>query len=275
MVAETAVQQSAKVVLIPVAYGEQGVGKAVQNLLEAALTIEPFDAELCCEPLAYGVDVMRFFWDEAPFANTEQAVGVVLDRQQFPIVLGGEHPLTVGPVRAAWKRYPDLAFVQVSAYPHRREATDGDPYGRHTLVSRLVERGIPVVQVGVRSLSREEVVRIAAPGQQQIFWDREFVTHSTAQGWDIGDVLAAIPQDRPLYLSIDLSGLDPAIAVASTHLEPGGLSWYPLMRLLRGVLARQVVACDITELSPSASDATHQLVARLLHKLIGYKFSNT
>ncbi|BAC91666.1 arginase family protein [Gloeobacter violaceus] len=267
----------AKVVLIPVvSEGGPEAAQGIQAVLEASLVIEAFDEELRADPFAVGIDAMRAFWDEPPFANAEQAVGIVLDHRQFALVLAGERTLSLGAVRAAWKRHRDLAVVQVAAHAQLRSEVEGDPYGPWCLAARLGDWGLPVVQVGVRSLSRAEWDWYEAQGQDRhrIFWSRQFRAHCPeAQSWDVPEVLAAIEPERPLYLSIDIGGLDAPMAAMAEHPEPGGLGWFALLRLLRALFERHaVVACDLSGFGAEASPAASAPLARLLHKIVGYKF---
>jgi len=261
-----------RVVVIPVAYGaEAGLAQGPRAVLEASRRIESFDDELGYEPFAVGVAAAAPLWDEPPFANTERAVGDTLDRGQFPIVLGGEHSLALGAVRAVWKRNQDLAVVQISAGLQLKE-TPENPYVRHSFAARVRDYGLPVVQVGARAATRSEVEKVTdASG---VFWARHYRgATGSGRAWDIPDVLAAVPE-RPLYLSIDLGVLDPGVFPGSGTLEPGGLGWYPLIELVRQLfVSREVLACDLAEVVPIPGQPhSERLAARLLHKLVGYRF---
>ncbi|AGY56862.1 arginase family protein [Gloeobacter kilaueensis] len=276
MVSTTDVRQ-AKVVLIPVVSEvAEGSVQTIQAVLETSLSIEPFDEELEAEPFAHGIDTMRFFWDEAPFANTEQAVGIVLDSNRLPLVLTGDPVLAAGAVRAVWKRHPDLEHLQVAARARLCAEVEGDPYGNRCLAARLGDYELPAIQVGVRSVSRAELTHYRQQERHRIFWARHFKDHSGGErSWDIEDVLAALDVGRPLYLSLDLGGLDGPITALVDDPEPGGLGWFVLLRLLRAVFERhRVIACDLTGFgSYTAPLSARVAAARLLHKIIGYKFT--
>lgn len=260
-----------RAIVIPVQYGsEPGLAEGPKAILEASRRLESFDEELNCEPFSMGVGAYVPIWDEPPFGMTERGVGDALDRGQFPIVLGGDQSLALGAMRATWKRYSRLSVVQITACAHRREVP-GDPYARYSLAARAGNLGLDFVQVGVRSLSRLE--REQLRGDEPIFWARYYIGHGPEpdKAWDIPDVLTAVPEG-PVYLSIDLSALDPSVLPASGTSEPGGLSWYPLLRLLRSLFTRfDVLACDLCELVPGQIHS-ERLAARLLLKLLAYKF---
>lgn len=270
-------RQSAKAVVIPVAFEvnpNSGTAQGPRAILDASQKIEHFDAELCIDPCRIGIATTEYFWDEAPFAHTEKMVGEVLDAGKFPIVLGGEHPLTLGAVRACWKRHPDLAVVQIGACANLRDDQD-DPHAHASTMARIKDYHLPVVQVGIRSLSSSEMKWLdsRAGESHQVFWAKDFVQHTSGPSWDVADVVAAVPA-RPVYVTIGLDGLDPAILPATTTSEPGGLSWYALIKLMRALMTtHDVIACDLMGLAPiPGSHYSDFLAARLVYKLIGYKF---
>jgi agmatinase len=266
------VQDVPRVAVIPVAYSPE-MAAGIQAVLDVSRTLESFDPELGYEPFSVGVLVLSSVWDEAPFAITERAVGNLLTRGCFPIVLGGHQIAALGAIRAAWKRYPNLAIVQITAATHLRES--GDAYGHNALAARIHDFSLPIVQIGVRKANRSEIERLAEFSSQehQVFWTKDFLGHGSqsAQTWRIEDVVTALPQ-VPLYLSVDLSALESGIMPSNG--EPGGLGWYPVLELLRGCMDR-VVACNLCEFAaiPGVS-LPERTTAQLLQKLIGYRFAN-
>jgi agmatinase len=267
------VQYEPRVAVIPVAYSpEMAVG--IQAVLDVSRALESFDPELGYEPFSVGVLVLSSIWDEAPFAITERTTSSLLAQGCLPIVLGGHQISTLGAIRAAWKRHPNLAVVQITASTHLRESP-GDAYGRYALAARIHDFALPTVQIGVRNANRSEMERLAGFSRQehQVFWAKDFLGHGSqsAQTWSVADVVAALPP-VPLYLSVDLSALEAGIMPSNG--EPGGLGWYPVLEMLRGCMNR-VVACDLCEFAavPGVS-LPERTTARLLQKLIGYRFAH-
>ncbi|MBC7880174.1 MAG: arginase family protein [Anaerolineae bacterium] len=267
------VNDAPRVAVLPVAHSpEMTVG--IQAVLDASRCLDSFDPELGFEPFAVGVAVLPSLWDEAPFGNTERAVGNLLAQECLPIVLGGEQITSLGAIRAAWKRFPELVVVQITASTHLRESP-GDAYGRHALAARIHDFSLPIVQIGVRNANRSEMERLAgfSGREHQVFWAQDFLGHGSpsAQTWRCDEVIAALPQSA-IYLSVDFSALESGIMPSNG--EPGGLGWYPLLELLRGSMGR-VVACDLCEFVPLPGvNRPERTAARLLQKLVGYKFSN-
>jgi len=129
---------------------------------------------------------------------------------------------------------------------------------------------VDIVAVGIRAMTRaEREVARARPDNIRIFFADDI--HS-GDSW-IDAVLAALGDT--VYLTFDVDGLDPSLVPSTGTPEPGGLTWYPVMKLLRRVFReKRVVAADVVELAPNpANPAPDFLVARLVYKLIGYRFS--
>ena len=124
-------------------------------------------------------------------------------------------------------------------------------------------------QVGIRSLSTEEAKDL--PGlKTRIFYD-----HSMRRDQNWIDAVVESLGD-PVYLTIDVDGMDPAIMPATGTPEPGGLSWYETLALIRATMAkRTVVACDVVELSPLPGVmAPNFLCAKLVYKILAYRFAS-
>jgi agmatinase len=128
----------------------------------------------------------------------------------------------------------------------------------------------PVTQVGIRSMSTEEA-EVVGSLETAMFYD---VNMRNDPQWmdQVVDTLS-----DTVYLTIDVDGFDPAIMPATGTPEPGGLSWYEMLSLLRKVISRKtVVACDVVELSPLPGlMAPNFLCAKLVYKILGYRFGDT
>jgi agmatinase len=122
-------------------------------------------------------------------------------------------------------------------------------------------------QVGIRSLSAEEAAAIPAL-PTEIFYDFNM---RRREDW-MERVVDSLSET--VYITIDVDGLDPSIMPATGTPEPGGLTWYEVLALLRRVIeARRVVACDIVELSPIAGNvAPNFLCAKLVYKILSYRY---
>jgi agmatinase len=209
---------------------------------------------------------------ELPFGTLEGALdeirrvaGEVLDAGKFLIALGGEHSLTIPLVEAVASRHPGLSVLQIDAHADLRDAYMGSRFSHASVMRRVLERA-RCTQVGIRSLSEEEA-RAVPSLPTTMFHDvrmREDARWMHRIVESLGD---------PVYLTIDCDGFDPAIMPAVGTPEPGGLTWYEALTLVRKVFAaRRVVACDLVELSPIPGIvAPNFLCARLIYKLLTYR----
>jgi agmatinase len=196
----------------------------------------------------------------------ERVAGQVLDAGKFLVTLGGEHSITPALAGAAAARHAGLSVLQIDAHADLRDSYLDERHSHACAMRRTIEHA-PIVQVGIRNMSEEEVR--ALPGlRTTVFYD----WNMRADPQWIDKVLAALSDT--VYITIDLDGLDPALMPAVGTPEPGGLSWRELVTLLRRTFeTRRVVACDVVELCPIPGLASPNFVAaRLVYKLLTYQF---
>jgi agmatinase len=221
----------------------------------------------------HGVGIFTLPEMELPFGELaplmkeiERVAGEILSRDKFLVALGGEHSITPPLVAAAAARFPGLSVLQIDAHADLRDRYMGTPHNHACAMRRTLEYA-PITQVGIRSLSAEEAEAVPSL-KTSIFFD-----HSMRQDPDWVD--RVVDSLGPLvYLTIDVDGLDPAIMPATGTPEPGGLSWYETLALLRATIDRRtLVACDVVELSPIPGLlAPNFLCAKLVYKILGYRF---
>lgn len=280
--AKYASSASARVHVIPCPYEfttsyKQGTANGPRAILEASQEVELFDDELWTEPFKIGIhtaDPIAMSKVEAgatqPFQSLYEAVKLLVDTDKFPLVLGGEHSLTLGAVRACAERYKDLSILQVDAHCDLRPTYDGNPYSHASVSYRLYEV-LPkplITQVGIRNVSWQEARWMETESPKiNIFWAR------MQDKWNFNEIINTLSDN--VYLTIDVDGLDSSLMPSTGTPEPGGMNWYQLMELIKHVCVRKnVVGADIVELSPIAGlHAPDFLVAKLAYKLIGYRFA--
>jgi agmatinase len=210
---------------------------------------------------------------EFPFSRMDEVVGEIrrvvaelLQRGKFPVILGGEHSITGPIVAAVATKHKNLSVLQVDAHADMRDVFMGTPHN-HACAMRRVAECAKVTQVGIRSLSTEEAQAIPSL-PTTVFYD-----FNMRQQPDWMDTVVDSLGDT-VYISIDVDGMDPAIMPATGTPEPGGLSWYELLALLRKTIEkRKVVGCDIVELAPMPGNvAPNFLCAKLVYKILSYRF---
>jgi agmatinase len=194
-----------------------------------------------------------------------RVVGEILDGKGFPISLGGEHTVSLGPIRAARAR-GELGVVQLDAHADLRDSYEGNPLSHACVMRRALEMDCGHLGVGVRSMSEDEARFIQERGLT-IVGARQVI-----EGNDWYALLDGLP--RRIYLSIDVDFFDPSDVPATGTPEPGGPSWELAVSFLAHLFGvKEVVAADVVELMPCKDDdASIRLAARLVGLLVGLKF---
>jgi agmatinase len=251
-----------------------GTRNGPREILLASSHMELWDEEIGAD--VHGIGIYTLPEMELPFGELEPVVAEirrvaaeVLARDKFLVSLGGEHSITPPLVAAAAARYQGLSVLQIDAHADLRDCYMGTPHNHACAIRRTLEHA-PVTQVGIRSLSTEEA-RALPSLRTTIFYD---ATMRRDPDW-IDRVVETLSDT--VYITIDVDGLDPAIMPSTGTPEPGGLSWYEILALLRATIGRKrVVACDVVELSPLPGlMAPNFLCARLIYKILTYRFAAT
>ena len=195
--------------------------------------------------------------------RVERAVGWILEQDKLPAILGGEHSITAGAVRAVARRFPGVSVLQLDAHADMRDTYLDSPHS-HACVMRRVREIVPAASVGIRSISEEEAGYLEAH-PQPVWSVRQF--RALKGRWE--PILSSLT-DR-VFVSFDLDALDPGALPATGTPEPGGLDWYEAVDLLRAVAERaRIVGFDVVELAPLPGQvASDFLAARLAYRLIG------
>jgi agmatinase len=271
--------EDARVVVLPVPLDRTtsyvaGTRNGPHEILQASSHMELWDEELGVDIHPVGIFTlpeMELPFGELPGVVEEirRVASVILQADKFLVTLGGEHSITPPLVAAAAAKHPGLSVLQIDAHADLRDCYMGTPHNHACAMRRTLEHA-PVTQVGIRSLSVEEAQVLPSLGTT-VFYD---ITMRRDPDW-VERVVDSLSDT--VYVTIDVDGLDPAIMPATGTPEPGGLSWYELLAVLRRTMARKtVVACDLVELSPVPGlVAPNFLCAKLLYKILGYRFAST
>lgn len=264
---EFATYKEAKIVVIPVPFEKttsyiKGTKKGPTAIIKASCNMELFDEVLGCEPYRIGVCTAGKI---RTLAGVEKCVDRVVTHKKFPILLGGEHTITLPAVKALKKFYTDFAVVQLDAHADLREQYEGQGVSHACVMRRVVELGLPIVQVGTRSLSKEEHEFILSEGLHPFFAKWIFDNPN----W-IKHIISNIPQEN-IYLTVDVDVFDPSLVPATGTPEPGGLSWNQVVDFLSQLaVEKKLIGADFVELCPrDGSGASSFTIARLVYRLIG------
>ncbi len=262
--------ESAAYVLLSVPYDGtstfvKGADKGPQAILDASDSLELYDIQYDIDASKAGVYTDHHEYDlSTPEAMVKSVYGRVshfLDMGKRVAMVGGEHSVSVGAIRAMSERFPDLTVLQIDAHADLRDEYHGSPYN-HACVMRRAQEYARVVQVGIRSVCEEEQCNIVP---ENIFYAHNIVGRT---GWE-DEVVERLTGN--VYISFDLDGLDPSILPATGTPLPGGLQWYPTLNLLEKVFrARRVVGFDVVELCPQEGNVVSDvLAASLVYKMMG------
>ena len=175
------------------------------------------------------------------------------------LTLGGDHSITFPIIKAYHQHYPNLAILQIDAHPDLYHEFEGDPYSHACPFARIMEHGLAarLVQVGIRTLNPHQAEQA-----------RKYpVEMHQMKDWDLSKLPAF---ENPLYISLDLDGIDPAFAPGVSHPEPGGLSTRQVLDLLHRIDA-EVVGADIVEYNPhrDVQNLTAILAGKLMKEILG------
>lgn len=275
-------QENSKVAIVPVPYEAtvsygHGTSGGPDAILEASQQVELFDDELWIEPYKVGIHTAEAVRMETvtaetedPFGQLRAAITPIIEFNKFPIVIGGEHSLTLGAVKACIDKFPDLSILQIDAHADCRDEYDGNPYS-HASISYHLYKALPnplITQVGIRNISAGEVEWMERDKPRiNIFWARH------QDKWNFQEIINTLSDN--VYLTIDIDGLDSGIMPATGTPEPGGMTWYQLMEVIKQLcIKKNVVGADIVEFAPIPNfHGPNFLVAKLIYKLIGYRFA--
>ncbi len=245
--------ERARAVVVPVAYdattsyragtkfGPAAIIAASREVESTGRTSQPDLAEI---GIATTLEVEADAGSPARMIDTvEEEIRYHLDKGKICAMLGGEHSLTTGAVRAHKARYSDLTVLQIDAHADMRDSYQGSQFS-HASAMRRVREICPAVSVGIRSASSECHDMIKSKNLP-VFWAEDCVGRS-----DWYDAAIDSLSDE-VYVTFDLDGLDPSIMPAVGTPEPGGLLWYETLAFLNAVAAkRRIVGFDVVELMP-------------------------
>ena len=267
--------ENAGVVLLPVPYDgttsyRGGSRDGPKAIIAASRHIEDYDLELDRDVSEVGIHtaagvVTDAGGPEAMVDRVYRAVEALARGGRLLGLLGGEHTVAIGAVKALGQVYPDLSVLFLDAHADLRDEYMGTRWG-HASVARRISEVCAVTQVGVRSLSADERLYATEEGIPVIFWP--------PRAADVGGLASRVLESLSdhVYVSVDLDVLDPSIMAAVGTPEPDGMTWREVTGLLRGVAEqRKIVGFDLTELSPrEGPEACSYTAARLAYKIIGY-----
>jgi agmatinase len=269
--------KTAQIVVLPVPYDktstwQKGADKGPAALIAASANMELYDiatrSEVYCRGIATLPPIKYAGSPDTLAIKVQKAMTKIWDDGRFPVLLGGEHSVSIGAFRAAAAKFSNLSILQIDAHGDTRESYHGSKCNHACVMARAREL-CPITQVGIRAIDIEEV---AGMDERRVFWGHEIAGSADPAGW-IGRVVDQ--QSENVYVTIDLDAFDPAYCPATGTPEPGGLSWQEVNRLLEELVAeRNVIGFDVVELLPKRELwASDFLAAKLVYRFLSMIFA--
>jgi agmatinase len=272
--------EQADVVIVPfglektVCFGK-GTAKGPQRIIEVSSQLEAFDEEL--EKDVYKEVKITTLEEpkielrhEKAIEQLEEITDEIYKLDKFPLILGGEHSLTLATVSSALKKYGKITILQFDAHADLRDEYEGTNLS-HACVMRqcLKFEGVDLVQVGIRNISTDtNEYGFWKSNQKRIrtFWAKDMAS------WKTSDIVRSCGKN--VYLTFDVDAFDSALMPSCGTPEPGGLGWYQAMEILKAVASkRNIIGADVVELAPIQNlHAPDFLAAKLVYKIIAYVF---
>jgi agmatinase len=264
---------ASRIIIVPVPYDEtstwmKGADKGPDAIMEASVNLEFYDVETDSEAHLFGIHTIEPIIEKRSPESLVNAVYskvlLLLNQEKFPVVIGGNHTVSIGSARAFAEHFGNLSILQLDAHSDLRQEYEGSLYNHACAMARIREFA-PVVQVGIRSMSREEA--------SSADWERIFLAHELYV--DKTKYEKAIDKlTENVYITIDLDVFDPSLIASTGTPEPGGPEYFEIMNFLKEVIwKKNVVGFDVVELCPSQTNKAPDFVAaKIIYQLLSYKF---
>ncbi len=267
--------ETAAIAILPVPYDGtstwiKGADLGPEALLEASANLEFYDIETDSEVYKKGIatldPVLTNSTPEAMSVDVQSRMESILADGKFPVLIGGEHSVSIGAFRAVAQHYQDFSILQLDAHSDMRDVYEGSSYNHACVMARAKELTDNITQVGIRSSAIEE--------KKNINPDRIFYAHQLKEDtkW-IQKVSAQLGEH--VYITIDLDVLDPAYMPSTGTPEPDGLSYREIINLLKFIsYNHHIIGLDMVELCPNHENkAPDFLAAKLIYQFLSMNFT--
>ena len=268
-----------KVVVVPfglektVSYGG-GTKNGPKEIIKASHQVELYDEELNCEPYKkIGIKTLKPFKInkniKKALNNMSKINQVILNKKLFPMTFGGEHSITPGCIAPFVKKYKKICLLHFDAHADLRESYNGEKFSHASAIKRCLDhKNVSVISFGIRNISNSEILFLKKNKSRiKIFWAKDKLN------WNL-KIFKKMIENKTVYITFDVDGLDSSIMPATGTPEPGGLLWDETLNIIK-IAAKNsnIVGADINELSPiKGFNSYNFLVAKLAYKIISYTF---
>lgn len=267
--------ETSKIVLIPVPYDgtstwQKGANKGPEAFLHASENMEVYDIETDSEVYKNGIFLADSVKENTSAESMVEAVHATtkafINKNKFVTLIGGEHSISIGSIRAFNECFNNLTVLQIDAHADLRKEYE-DSKCNHACAVYEASQNTNLIQVGIRSMDKIEKTVMDL---DKVFFAHEILTD------DYWMENAIDLMTDNVFITFDLDAFDPSIMPSTGTPEPGGLLWYETLEFLKKVFEeKNVVGFDIMELCPNELDKSSDfLAAKLYYKMLSYKFNN-
>lgn len=262
------------IVIIPVPYDEtgtwmKGAEKGPDAICKASVNLEFYDIETDSEAHLAGIYTdAPVIGEETPEKLVEAVYNktlAILSDHKFPVIIGGNHTVSIGSIKAFSEFYENITILQCDAHADLRQEYRGSKFN-HACVMARAREWAPVVQVGIRSMSSDEMQYV---DRERVFYSHDLYYNKSLYNKAIDKL------SEYVYITVDLDVFDPSIMPSTGTPEPGGPDYFEILHFLKDVIGkRNVVGFDIVELCPSKTNRTADFIAaKIIYQLLSYRFS--
>jgi agmatinase len=262
------------IIIVPVPYDEtstwmKGSDRGPDAIMEASVNLEFYDVETGTEVHKKGIHTIDPVLGKRSPDDLVNAVcskiKELIRANKFPVIVGGNHTVSIGSVKAFSEYFSNLSVLQLDAHTDLRQEYEGSSFNHACAMARASEFA-PVVQVGIRSMSAAELTYAV---KDRIFFSHELCYDKTLYQ------KAIVKLTQNVYVTIDLDVFDPSLMPSTGTPEPGGPGYYEIMHFLRDVAkSKKIVGFDVVELCPSPVNKFPDFVAaKVIYQLLSYIYA--
>ena len=252
----------------------RGTKNGPKAILKASHQVELFDEELLQDSYKnFQIKTLKPFKIKKSLTDAlNQLTSItknILNKKEFPLILGGEHSITPGIIKAFSQKYKKITILQIDAHADLRDGYEGEKFSHASAMRRCLDfKNIEIVSFGIRNLCCDEYKYYKSISKRmKIFWGKDMIN------WNL-NILKKTIKNKNVYITFDLDGFDSSLMAATGTPEPGGLFWNDAMRILKITSENSnIVGADINELAPKKNlHACDFIAAKLAYKILSYKF---
>ena len=260
--------------ILPVPYDKtstwiKGADKGPEAICKASFNLEFYDIETRKEVFKKGIHTLKpVTVNDTPenlVEEVKQQVKKIAGKKKFPVIIGGNHTVSIGAINAMAESYRKMSVLQLDAHTDLRNEYEGSKFNHACAMARACEVS-EVMQVGIRSMDRSEVRKVR---RSRIIYAEQYFENKVAA---LKKILRNL--NKNVYITIDLDVFDPSLIPSTGTPEPGGFMYYDVLDIVRKVIRyKNVVGFDIVELCPNENNKAPDFVAaKLLYQMLSFKF---